>query len=390
MSTGADLERRAAGGAFRLNQTVAWLAYMALEWLQRDAPAADRDRLAARLVELADDPGAALAGRRLEELAADFDRWGLPASVCAMAAGRGFDAAAGCDVTAVAVPTLSITGWFDVHCSAVIETVQRLWAHGGAHELVVGPWTHDRHLPQVQGQVNFGLSADAAYLGLSALHLDFFDRRVRGDGAAAAPRVRYFLMGADEWRTCEHWPPEQARPHVLYLTSEGRANTADGDGRLVPTPPGADRADEFVHDPADPVPTRGGRVAALGRLVGGPLDRSRVQARPDVLCYTTEPLARPLELVGPVLLRLHTVAEAPAADVVAKLTDVAPDGTALPLAEGALRLGGVRGGGRGIRGAGAAGAPDTPRAYGVAGAGRSPAAAGDRGKRLSAARLRDR
>jgi predicted acyl esterase len=73
------------------------------------------------------------------------------------------------------------------------------------------------------------------------------------------PRVRYFEVGGLIWRTCDEWPPPH-RPIALYLHSGGRANSRFGDGHLSTRPPGFEPPDSYLYDPADPVPTVGGRT----------------------------------------------------------------------------------------------------------------------------------
>lgn len=111
------------------------------------------------------------------------------------------------------------------------------------------------------------------------------------------------------------------------------------DGRLLPEPPQEGFGqDAFTYDPENPVPSHGGRVLQLGRLAAGPLNQAHLEARPDVLLYTSEPLTEPLDVVGRQRLRLRFGSDAPATAVVAKLTDVHPDGRSLLVAEASLRL----------------------------------------------------
>lgn len=148
--------------------------------------------------------------------------------------------------------------------------------------------------------------------------------------------MRYFLFGDDAWHRAASWPPPEAVDAPWYL-----AGPADGEegGRLLPAPPReAPGHDAFTYDPEDPVPSHGGRVLQLGRLAAGPLNQAHLEDRPDVLCYTSEPLTEPLDVVGRQRLRLRFGSDAPATAVVAKLTDVHPDGRSLLVAEASLRL----------------------------------------------------
>jgi putative CocE/NonD family hydrolase len=188
----------------------------------------------------------------------------------------------------------------------------------------------------VQGEVNFGVAASAAAARLPARHLDFFRRCLDGPGESAP--VLYFLMGADEWRTAERWPPVDTAGHALYLTGPAVAGGTPGRLTAGPAPAGPAEPDGYVHDPADPVPSRGGRVLHLGRLAPGPLDLGRIAARPDVLLYLSEPLDEDTDVTGRVRLRLSFATDAADADVMARLVDRLPDGRLLPVCEGVVRL----------------------------------------------------
>jgi putative CocE/NonD family hydrolase len=101
---------------------------------------------------------------------------------------------------------------------------------------------------------------------------------------------------------------------------------------------GAEAADVYVYDPANPVPTVGGPLCCDGQhLPAGPRDQKEVEARQDVLVYSTEPLAEDVEVTGPVTLDLFAETSAVDTDFTGKLVDVAPDGTAINLTEGILR-----------------------------------------------------
>ena len=147
-------------------------------------------------------------------------------------------------------------------------------------------------------------------------------------------------MGANVWRDEDDWPLPGTEYVDYFLHSRGRANTAGGDGGLSADAPGDEPEDVYLYDPRDPVPTTGGPTFLPGLFIGanaGPRDQRAVQARRDVLCYTSEPLAGPVEVIGPVLAVLHVSSSAPDTDFTAKLVDVAPDGRAENLADGILR-----------------------------------------------------
>ena len=176
-------------------------------------------------------------------------------------------------------------------------------------------------------------------------HLRFFSKHLRGDANPVLTedrsRVRYFVMGANLWKEADDWPIPGTEPRRLYLHSRGSANSSSGDGTLDWRPPrGSEPGDVYRYDPLDPVPSIGLRLM-YGRGGGptphGPFDQGRVESRPDVLVYTSEPLAKALEIAGDTTLRLHVSASVIDTDIVVKLCDVDPDGRSLNVTDGYMR-----------------------------------------------------
>jgi putative CocE/NonD family hydrolase len=161
----------------------------------------------------------------------------------------------------------------------------------------------------------------------------WFDRWLKGSTKAfpaSTPRVRYYLMGANRWQSAEQWPPKNVQPMRLYLRSGGHANTLNGDGRLsIDAAPGTEAADRYRYDPMNPVQTIGGGDCCNGGVVvPGAFDQRQIEARGDVLVYTSDPLPKALDVVGFVDAVLKVSSSAKDTDFAVKLVDVAPDGTA--------------------------------------------------------------
>ncbi len=250
----------------------------------------------------------------------------------------------------VKLPALHVGGWYDVFLDGTLRNFQGMRAAGhGDQHLVIGPWIHGA-FDGVVGELDFGFAASAALMNLQSdlvsLQLSFFDRYLKGvaNDFDKRPAVTYFVMGANTWRTSATWPPQGAELREWYLHSSGRANGANGangatgDGTLSLTPPKHEPADTYVYDPAQPVPTIGGATLLHPLLKAGPRDQRPIESRGDVLIYTSEPLAQPLEVTGPVSAVLYVASDAPDTDFVARVVDVYPDGTALPITDGVLRM----------------------------------------------------
>jgi putative CocE/NonD family hydrolase len=145
-------------------------------------------------------------------------------------------------------------------------------------------------------------------------------------------------MGVNEWRNEESWPLKRAKETRYLLESGGKANSASGDGVLTTASAHSEPSDSYIYDPANPVPTVGGPLCCDGtHLPAGPRDQKEVEARQDVLVYSTPPLEENIEVTGPVSLDLFAKSSAVDTDFTAKLVDVAPDGVAHNLTEGILR-----------------------------------------------------
>jgi uncharacterized protein len=233
------------------------------------------------------------------------------------------------------LPVLHISGWYDDEEIGTPANFAAMTAAGRAGQrLLMGPWGHAVNTTRKLGEIDFGPDA---VIDLDAYVLAFLDEHVRGIVPEPAPApVRIFVMGAGQWRDEATWPPASAGTHVFHLAGDGRANSRFGDGRLQAEPP-ADGGppDEWVHEPDRPVPFITGEGSGQ---IGGPDDYLGVENRGDVLVYSTEPLAEPVELIGPVTLVAHVATSAADTDIMAKLVDVHPSGFAQRLCDGMVRL----------------------------------------------------
>ncbi|MBC7858487.1 MAG: CocE/NonD family hydrolase [Burkholderiaceae bacterium] len=172
-------------------------------------------------------------------------------------------------------------------------------------------------------------------------YLRWFDYwlRGRGNGLADLPPYLYYVIGESRWLTASTWPPEGVRMERWHLDSGGHANGRHGDGVLTRERPHASPHDEFGYDPMNPVPSRGGPLCCSGNPAdqAGPVDQRDVEARQDVLVYTSAALTQPLRIAGTLRAKLHVSSSARDTDFVARLVHVWPDGRATNIQEGALR-----------------------------------------------------
>ncbi len=253
-------------------------------------------------------------------------------------------------MSAVSTPGLHVGGWFDFfmpETTRAYTTLLRETANEVAkthQRLIIGPWDHRNQEGLYEGRA-FGPRAGALAADITGSHIRFFDHHVRGEAAADAADapVRIFVMGIDQWRDEQAWPLPDTRYTSYFLDGAGEANTSGGDGSLTVDAPATDAVDVIRYDPMDPVPTVGGRSLPPGNIAAaalnaGPLDQQAIEQRADVLCYTTPVLTEPLEVTGEVSLVLNVSSSALDTDFTGKLVDVHPDGRALYLTDGLLRM----------------------------------------------------
>lgn len=242
------------------------------------------------------------------------------------------------------LPVLHIGGWYDLFLGGTIANFQAMRAAGNRRQwLLIGPWTHG-NLNHTQGDVDFGFVSGGALLDyqidLMSLSLQFFEHSLKGAANLfnVMPPVKYFVMGANIWKAADAWPPVEAVPEAWYLGSGGRANSLRGDGTLGANRPGIEPADEYTYNPDAPVATVGGAHQLPAIFRRGPVDQRPIEDRADMLVYSSAPLEAPVVVAGPVTATLYVTTEAADTDFVARLVDVYPDGRAISLTDGVVRL----------------------------------------------------
>ncbi len=244
------------------------------------------------------------------------------------------------------VPALWYNSWYDVSIGPNMALYSHAAKTGVDAETrdnqyaIVGPSVHCAY-----GALGPNFRSGDRELGDASMDVmgdvwAFFDRFLKGDAQAFMnkPKIRYYSMGDNRWKTADRWPPDGVVETRLYLRSGGRANSMYGDGRLSFTPPGNEPADSFVYDPMNPVQTIGGGDCCNGGVViPGAFDQRPVEARHDVLVYTSDVLTEPVSIAGFVDAILYVSSDVKDTDFAVKLVDVAPDGAAYILDDTILR-----------------------------------------------------
>jgi putative CocE/NonD family hydrolase len=238
----------------------------------------------------------------------------------------------------IRVPVLHVSGWYDdtligTPLNYVGMTTRAPAEVRRSQRLLIGPWPHRVNRETKVGGVEFG---PTAVIDFTAYAGRWFDCWLKGleNGVTAEPQVRIFVMGGEGWRDEQEWPLARTRWTKYYLHSNGHANSSRGDGMLSTMAPANEPADEYVADPADPVPLI---TEPSFAQVGGPDDYRSVEVRSDVLVFSTPTLRDEMEVCGPIRVKLYAASTAPDTDFVARLIDVRPDGFAQRLCDGLVR-----------------------------------------------------
>jgi putative CocE/NonD family hydrolase len=216
-------------------------------------------------------------------------------------------------VAEVTTPIYLQAGWYDLFLDWQLKDYQTLRQAGRQPFLLIGPWTH--------GQFS-SLSI------MTRETLAWLNAHLKGNraGLREAP-VRLFVMGENTWRDFADWPPP-AQQERWYLQPGGA---------LAPTLPPASEPDHYRYDPADPTPAVGGNSLGDQKHMGAK-DNRALEARPDVLVYTSAVLEQDIEIIGPVTADLYVRSKLEHTDFFARLCVVEPSGKSVNLCDGIIRL----------------------------------------------------
>jgi putative CocE/NonD family hydrolase len=299
-----------AGESFSLDTALSWTYLMANQ---------EKPTLAALLSKMATDRALGPVFRQLPLSEADVRATGQKSAFYqqwlvhnapgdAYWPSRGFSDR----VEKVTAPSHLIGGFYDIFLPWQIRDYEVLRRAGRTPYLTIGPWVHTS-----QGLIQ--TSAKESLIWLQA-HL-LGDRR----GLREAP-VRVFVSGAEAWRDFSEWPPPSARPERWYLAAGGR---------LAQAPPAASEPTRYRYDPADPTPSVAG---PLLNAKTGVADNRALESRRDVLTFTSDPLSRDLEVIGPVRAELHVRSSREHTDFFARLCDVSPSGKSINICDALVRV----------------------------------------------------
>jgi putative CocE/NonD family hydrolase len=243
-------------------------------------------------------------------------------------------------------PSFWFVSWYDVSTGPNLELFNHLRAHPDPNVaenqyLVIAPTLHCGYSRATENTLVGERDMGDARLDYEGLYDQWFDHWLKGVDTKldTLPRIHYYTMGRNTWQTAERWPPRGVEMQTYYLGSDGRANSLFGSGTLTQQPPATDQPDTFAYDPENPVPSYGGNVCCTGNAVqGGSFDQRGMEARQDILVYTSEPLKEGIEVSGFIEATLYVSSDVRDTDFTIKLIDVYPDGRAFNLDETIQRV----------------------------------------------------
>ncbi|MCS5592729.1 MAG: CocE/NonD family hydrolase [Gammaproteobacteria bacterium] len=235
----------------------------------------------------------------------------------------------------ISAPVLFLGGWYDPFLASQMRDYHAVINEAKPEiaketRLIIGPWAHPNAVktPDMKEEIEYRASVVIPAIPWFDYHLGLSD-------TLDMPKVRLFVMGDNDWRNESEWPIARAQQTTYYLNSNGRANSATGDGVLsLKMTSELTPMDAYNYDPNNPVPTAGGSL--LGNRAGMK-KQNELEKRQDVLVYSSDVLSERIEVTGEIIVELYVSTDAPSTDFTAKLVDVYPDGNAYNLTSTILR-----------------------------------------------------
>jgi uncharacterized protein len=220
----------------------------------------------------------------------------------------------------ITIPTLVVGGWFDAEdLFGALHTYEAIEKQGpkNNNRLVMGPWTHGAWESKEWSRFatqEFGSNTSKYFQ--DSLEATFFNFYLKDKGSFTAAEATVFETGSNQWKNYAVWPPQNSTP-VSYFFNEGQQ-------LALQKPTGAGSFDEYVSDPAKPVPYTNGVFSRRNNEYMAE-DQRFVAGRPDVILFETQPLEEDITLTGSIAADIFVSTSGTDADIVVKLIDVLPD-----------------------------------------------------------------
>lgn len=252
------------------------------------------------------------------------------------------------DTSRYATPALHVNSWLDYGAEQtfyLFNLLRRNAENARTREnqfVIISPTSHCASEAATEHTKVAAKDFGDARFPYYRIYLDWFDYWLKGrtDAMVKMPKVQYYLMGKNEWRSAPTWPVPGMHLVSYYLSSQRGANTGSGDGVLSTLPLSRPGTDTVTYDPDNPFPSRGGTICCTGNPndVPGVFDQADLEGRSDLLVYSTPPLAKGLTITGPVRAVVYLSSDAKDTDLAAKLIDVDEEGRAWNVVNGIARV----------------------------------------------------
>ncbi|MGD2153843.1 MAG: CocE/NonD family hydrolase [Gemmatimonadales bacterium] len=234
---------------------------------------------------------------------------------------------------------LHVAGWFDAEdFRGPMDIYYTMEANDPDNKstIVIGPWRHGGWASMdgdALGEINF-VQRTGEYFREN-VEFPFFNYYLKDEGPLDLPEALVFETGSNEWRSYDHWPPEEATKKSLYLHAGGGLSFESPSGDA------SDAHDSYLSDLDKPVPWSAGIATRQGHL--WMVEDQRFAARrPDVLVYQSDVLTEDITIAGPVIANLFVSTTGTDADWIVKLIDVYPDGSWKRGVDSGMRMGGFQ------------------------------------------------
>ena len=233
------------------------------------------------------------------------------------------------------VPAMIVSGWFDDNGMGTTEALDVIADYHPEHKKVIlGPWLHNSNSTRDSHGGKFG--NNALRYDLDYQYLAWFDKHLKGmaNGLEPEEAVEYYTTGDNTWRKSKNWIPDEVEYLPLFFTSDGKAHSALGNGRLMFEETDQESCDAFAYDPKNPAPYL---IDMSENELQVPGNYKEADLREDTLAYSTPPLEEELTVVGDLYVEFYAASSARDTDWVVKITDVDTEGNSIKLADGVLR-----------------------------------------------------
>jgi len=249
----------------------------------------------------------------------------------------------------IGVPGFWFVSWYDVATSPNIAMFNHIRNSGKDFNvtdnqyLVIAPTLHCGFKRATENTIVGQRSVGDARLNYDEQIYAWFDlmlKESKNDFKEKTPRVQYYTMGSNKWQSSDVWPPENSEMTTFYLSSNGNANTLNGDGKLTSIKRKVvNKSDSFLYDPMSPVKSNGGGVCCQGNAVeGGAFDQQEVELNENILVYSSQVLKNGMEITGFINTTLYLSSDVKDTDLTVKILDVYPDGRAFNIDETIQRV----------------------------------------------------